>query len=751
MPACSHGPFQLKDLHSLELNEFHSAHKKPVTDFSATMPKQRNPQELNLARHAAYPFCAVVGQEEMKLALVLNVIDPLVGGVLLLGHRGTGKSTVVRALADLLPPISVVSRCAFHCDPADTRNLCVDCRHLETSGKKLGREQCAVPMVELPLGATEDRVCGTIDIEQALGSGVKRFEPGLLARANRGFLYIDEVNLLEDHLVDLLLDVAVTGVNRVERESISLEHPARFILIGSGNPEEGELRPQLLDRFGLFVEVRTEDELDRRVEIVERRDAFERNREAFSLRFSAEQERLRREIARARRSLGTVKIRRALLHNIAQLCSDLKVDGHRGELTITRAARALAAWERRRQVTEADVRRVAPLALRHRLRRDALEETGSAARIAESLEAVFSQAPGGSAGNIHESEMGEHNRLSAGAAAEKQAERARHPGQANYARGPNGHQGTNDPSEAPAAPSALKPLPRLKAASEARSQPKQKLPSLTSGRQQAGAARSVYDRERGRYVRGLTSKAGAEPSRVALEATLRAWLTLFPQPVASRLPRARSVDARDVTPVCSDAIRFKLFKRKPGRLFIFALDLSGSMALNRIAQAKALMLALLRESYVKRDNVAIVGFRDTSARLMLPPTRSILRAGRVLDALGVGGGTPLPAGLARALELVKQTRGRQGEINLLLFTDGRANVALRESGTTERRQRREQIATEVGQLGKALKQEGVRMVLIDTQNRFSANDEARQLAHRLGADYQILTTDVGKSAPGWQA
>ena len=237
-----------------------------------------------------YPFSAIVGQDVMKLALILNVIDPSIGGVLMMGHRGTGKSTAVRALADLLPRPWVVRGCRYNCDPGDPRELCSDCAKFLAEKEKLPRERAAVPVVDLPLGATEDRVCGSIDIERALKDGVKAFEPGLLARANRGFLYIDEVNLLEDHLVDLLLDVAVTGRNKVERENISVEHAARFVLIGSGNPEEGELRPQLLDRFGLYVEVQTENDIEQRVAIVEKREAFERNAEKFRAAESASQE-----------------------------------------------------------------------------------------------------------------------------------------------------------------------------------------------------------------------------------------------------------------------------------------------------------------------------------------------------------------------------------------------------------------------------------------------------------------------------
>jgi magnesium chelatase subunit I len=333
-----------------------------------------------------YPFSAIVGQDEMKLALVLNAVDPLIGGVLMMGHRGTGKSTAIRALAGVLPEIKVVMGCAYRCDPANETNFCSDCRRRLNDGELLSEEVGHISVVDLPLGATEDRVCGTVDIERALQQGLKTFEPGLLAKANRGLLYIDEVNLLDDHLVDVLLDVAVTGVNKVEREGISIEHPARFLLIGSGNPEEGELRPQLLDRFGLHVEVTTDDDLDRRVQIVERRQAFESAATDFCASMAEQQARLRRKIVGARKNYCSVLFERSLLHQVAQLCTELKIEGHRGELTITRAGRALAAFEGRKKVTAEDVRRVSPMALRHRLRRDPLEETAGTARIQQALD-----------------------------------------------------------------------------------------------------------------------------------------------------------------------------------------------------------------------------------------------------------------------------------------------------------------------------------------------------------------------------
>ncbi|MGA9767654.1 MAG: magnesium chelatase ATPase subunit I [Blastocatellia bacterium] len=327
----------------------------------------------------------------MKLALLLSVIDPNIGGVIVMGHRGTGKSTAVRSLADLLPSISKVKGCLYGCDPKQLTSLCDDCAARLSGEEQLPIVRGAVPVVDLPLGATEDRVCGTLDMERALIEGVKAFEPGLLARANRGFLYIDEVNLLDDHLVDVLLDAAAGGRNIVEREGISVSHPARFVLVGSGNPEEGELRPQLLDRFGLYTRITTINDLDERVEIVERRERFEREPESFIAEFNEAQERLRQRLVRAKKMHASVTIDRSIMRSIAELCVALNVDGHRGELTIARATRALAALESRAFVTLDDVKRMAIMSLRHRLRKDPLEKIDSGQRIQLAVETVFAE------------------------------------------------------------------------------------------------------------------------------------------------------------------------------------------------------------------------------------------------------------------------------------------------------------------------------------------------------------------------
>ena len=332
-----------------------------------------------------FPFTGIVGQEEMKLSLILNVIDPKIGGVLVMGHRGTGKSTTVRALADVLPLIKVVIGDSYNRSTEDYKKLPGN----ERSRPKT--EEVTVPVVDLPLGATEDRVCGTIDIEKALTSGVKSFEPGLLAQANRGFLYIDEVNLLDDHLVDVLLDVAASGWNVVEREGISIRHPARFVLVGSGNPEEGELRPQLLDRFGLHARINTITDVAKRVDIVKRRREYDEDPFGFVEKWEEEQQELRRKVTKAQKLVHKVVMPDDVLTLVAQLCMNLGIDGHRGELTITRTSRAYAALQGRKKVTIEDVKAIAVPAIRHRLRKDPLETIDPGEKVERELEKVLGE------------------------------------------------------------------------------------------------------------------------------------------------------------------------------------------------------------------------------------------------------------------------------------------------------------------------------------------------------------------------
>jgi magnesium chelatase subunit I len=358
-----------------------------MKNLMAADPSSGCPKEPSMP--TAFPFSAIVAQEEMKLALLIAAVDQSVGGVLVFGDRGTGKSTAVRSLAALLPKMQVIADCPYGCDPDADRARCVDgCVGRAAKGKAKSRA-VPVPVVDLPLGVTEDRVVGALDLERALAHGVKAFEPGLLARAHRGFLYIDEVNLLEDHIVDLLLDVAASGENVVEREGLSIRHAARFVLVGTGNPEEGELRPQLLDRFGLSVEVKTPNDVETRVEIVRRRDEFDRDPKVFAQRWKTQDGRVRKRIAAAREHLTAVTVPDSVMARAAELCMRLGVDGLRGELTLIRGARALASFDAMQTVTDALLRRVAPSALRHRLRRNPLDEAGSGVRVERAVAEVI--------------------------------------------------------------------------------------------------------------------------------------------------------------------------------------------------------------------------------------------------------------------------------------------------------------------------------------------------------------------------
>lgn len=343
----------------------------------------------SLESRPVFPFTAIVGQEEMKLSLILNVIDPKIGGVMIMGDRGTGKSTTVRALVDLLPEIQVVLDDPFNSDPKDPELMSQEVREKVQRKEDLPITTKKISMVDLPLGATEDRVCGTIDIEKALTEGVKAFEPGLLAKANRGILYVDEVNLLDDHLVDVLLDSAASGWNTVEREGISISHPARFILVGSGNPEEGELRPQLLDRFGMHAQIGTVKDPYLRVQIVEQRADFDESPIDFRQNYRESQDELANKIIEARSLLKTVEIDYEIRIKISQICSELNVDGLRGDIVTNRASKAIAAFEGRDQVDPEDVFRVIPLCLRHRLRKDPLESIDSGDKVREIFKTIF--------------------------------------------------------------------------------------------------------------------------------------------------------------------------------------------------------------------------------------------------------------------------------------------------------------------------------------------------------------------------
>jgi magnesium chelatase subunit D len=544
-------------------------------------------------------------------------------------------------------------------------------------------EECRVPVVELPLGATEDRVCGSLDIEKALNAGIKVFEPGLLARAHRGFLYIDEVNLLEDHLVDLLLDVSASGRHVVEREGFSLSHPARFVLVGSGNPEEGEVRPQLLDRFGFYVCVETVNELDARVEIMRRRDRFEREPGAFHSEAATDQAQLRRCIVRARRLLSQVEAAPELISRIAGVCLQLNIVGHRGELTVLRAAKAVAAFEGRNRVTDADVRRVAMMSLRHRLRRDLHGEMDFGVRIQHALDQIFPEKPAASEG----ASSGREDRI-------------------------------------PAAVDAIVPADIFDARFAERDGKRLYRPGR--GREDS---RKTDSSGPVRYAREARSTPGAKS--VALGATVRA---------AAPLQRLRHAEDRTAGGRCririhAEDIRFRRSKRDERLLIIFVVDASGSMVYNRIREAKGAVQRLLRQAYCRRDKVAVITFRAGGARLLLPPTRSVERASCAIDNLAVGGGTPLAAGIRTALDLARRTRSTEQRGSLIvLLTDGCANLTL----TGEAPGSLETVWQELEHVGAEVRVESLASVVIDTRQPLLARGDGKRLASLLGARHVSL-------------
>lgn len=684
---------------------------------------QAKPARPARGRAFSYPFTAIVGQNELKLALLLNAVEPRIGGVLAWGHRGTGKSTAVRALAELLPQLVRVAGCPFNCDPEDAADLCPECSARFDTGFKLRRERAPVPVIELPLNATEDRVCGTLGLERALREGTLSFEPGLLARAHRGFLYIDEVNLLEDHLVDLLLDAAASGRNRVEREGVAADHAARFALVGSANPEEGELRPQLLDRFGLCAEICTSLDPDERAEIVTRREAFDRRPETFRAAAEVEQMRLRRRLTRARRIAADVSVPAPLVRRIAELCLRLGVEGHRGELTVTRAARALAALEGRRVASAADVRRVAALALRHRLRQDPLGTTDGSSRVEQSADELFDDS--NEAVNNRAQSSSPVDRRGGNQAAEASTDRndgaSQETSENNSLEKKSAQRGRE--TNAPTADGSTS-FETIEAALRSGSKVS---PFAMGGR--GAARRRVNDVRRGRYVN--SGPQGEQVSgRLALDATIRAAAARPAAKEAEATKTAVRIEAKD--------LRFKRLSRKTGTLYILAVDASGSMAFNRIRQAKGALVKLLRKSYVERDRVALVSFRGRGAELLLRPSASAALAKSRLEALPVGGPTPLAAALLRSLEVAKLA-ARQGakRIVLLVFTDGRANVMLDGEAQRAGAKLAGKIRDEIERLGASLRRAGITAAVVDTRARFDTG-QGRALADAMGATYTRL-------------
>ena len=599
---------------------------------------------INMFRRV-YPFSAIVGQDQMKRALLLNAVDPAIGGVLIRGEKGTAKSTIVRALSAVLPEIEVVADCAFQCDPGQGSWLCPECRARVRLGETLPIARRKVKIVDLPLGITEDRVVGTFNLEHAVKKGKRRFEPGIMAAAHRGILYIDEVNLLHDHIVNIILDTAAMQVNIVEREGISFSHPAEFVLIGTMNPEEGELRPQLLDRFGLCIQVEGIRDLKARVSVNRLRDEFDRDRNKFSLRYQDRQHALCMHIAQYRRNLSDVAISDEMIRLCSELAAGALVAGHRADIVMRRTALAVASVEGRNTVIKNDVEEAAELVLCHRSRMSSPPPQGE-------------KDPSEQQENSEAKEKEQQERESESQEKEKNTGKKRKENKDEKGDQQNGE----DQRKGSAIPgldkvfSVGKPF-RVKEVHAERDRRLRK----GSGRR----SRTRTASKAGRYIMATMQRKNDD---LALDATLR-----------SAAPYQRQRKRQGVAIVIEKSdIREKIREKKIGNFIVFIVDASGSMgAGKRMIQTKGAVLSLLMDAYQKRDKVAMIAFKGDRAEVLLPPTGSIELAYKRLEELPTGGKTPLPHGIALAYQMVESYLRKDPNIYplLVLISDGKANVS----------------------------------------------------------------------------
>ncbi|MFZ5595863.1 MAG: putative cobaltochelatase [Bacillota bacterium] len=653
-----------------------------------------------------FPFSAITCQEKMKKALLLNAVNHRIGGVLVRGEKGTAKSTAVRALAALLPEIEVIEGCPFNCNPDEPARLCHLCRDRLSAGRKLEKKRRLVQVVDLPVSATEDRVVGSLDFEHTIRHGCPRFEPGLLARANRGIIYIDEINLLDDHIVDVLLDAAAMGVNVVEREGISFSHPAEFILVGTMNPEEGDLRPQLLDRFGLCVQVEGVTDPGRRVEIARRREAFDADPIGFIAEWSEEEQSLRERIVTARRLLPAVTIAPESLDLVAGLSMEALVAGHRADIIMAAAARTIAAWNGRAEVIEGDVYEAAELVLFHRAReapppppeqpdppREEQEETPEQEEENDSREQELPEQPEETP-QLPEQENMEHGDQ------EQQEDQQQ-----------DGEQENNTPP--PAAPREMvfavgQPFPVKRISLE-----RDRILRKGSGRR----SRTSTASKAGRYVRSTMQRKNDD---LAFDATMRAAAPY--QVRRRRYGVAIAIESGD--------IREKVREKRIGNFLLFVVDASGSMgAQQRMVETKGAILSLLLDAYQKRDRIGMVAFKGNTAETLLPPTSSVEMAHKLLEELPTGGKTPLSAGLAKAYEVAKAHLYKDPNISplLIIISDGKGNVSLgADKPLVEARRAAEMIRAE----------DRIKTLVVDVEkNGFLTFGLAKELAQILGADY----------------
>ncbi|MEO3936946.1 VWA domain-containing protein [Dermatophilaceae bacterium Soc4.6] len=669
-----------------------------------------------------YPFSAIVGADDMALALVLTTVAPDVGGVLVRGEKGTAKSTMVRALADVLPRQLVVSGCRFGCDPAHPDPSCPDGPHPREAPTTTRPARLA----ELPVGATEDRVIGSLDLSRALGAGETAFEPGLLAAAHRGILYVDEVNLLHDHLVDLLLDAAAMGRNTVERDGVSVSHAAQIVLVGTMNPEEGELRPQLLDRFGLTAEVTASREPAERVEVVRRRLAYDADPEGFTHGYAEPESVLRDRILAAQAALPLVRLSEWALTTIATVCAGFEVDGMRADLVTARAARAHAAWEARTEVTREDIRVAARLALPHRRRRNPFDAPGLDEDLLEFLLGDDEHEPepepepdGPPPGGIGPEDSDDTDGSDGSDGDAPQAD-ARMPPAATSTRPPDSPgttDGPADPAPAEGTPqdSDAAPGPQPTATVVADSRPPYRARRLQ--------VRGVGEGDAGRRSRAITSWG-----RTVGATTTGTGRLHLPATIAAAAPHQAGRGRTGRVVLHSDDLRHRVTQGREANLVLLVVDASGSMgAQQRMSDVKTAVLSLLVDAYQRRDRVGVVTFRGDGAVLALPPTSSVEAAARCLTDLPHGGRTPLAEGLRTAARVLEIERIRDSRLRplLVLVTDGRAtsgpDALVRARWVADR-----------------WRATGVDAVVVDCEAGRFRMGLAADIAHRMGADHLPL-------------
>ena len=635
----------------------------------------------------SFPFSAIVGQSQLKTALLLCAVDPSLGGVLIRGDKGTAKSTAARALVDILPPIKRTLGCAYNCSPNapyEQCEICNDAAHVI--------QDSAVPFVTLPLGATEDRVIGTLDLERALKGAKRVFQPGLLASAHRGILYIDEVNLLPDHLVDVLLDAAAMGQNSVQREGLSVTHPARFTLIGTMNLEEGDLRPQLLDRFGLMVEVQAPKDKVQRSEVVRRRIAFEAEPARYAASYATQQTEFQQQVMSAQSLFADVELADDILDLISHLCCEFEVASLRADIVMHKVARALAALDGRTTVNLADVKNAAEFVLPHRRRRKPFEQPGL---DKERLDELMNEAAENQ-NAASENETPPNNQQAESQSPAEQSDENQ--GDENQAQ--TEQENAKQPvSEQIASAALTNPTPKISVALSANSH------------SSAGRRSQVSEVARGRVLRTVPHE---NPDSLAIAATLKS---------------AAMRDAAEFSVKRSD-LHQNIRTGKTANLILFVVDASGSMAAQqRMEAVKGAVLSLLTDAYQQRDEVAVISFRGEQASVLLTPTRSVEQAELALRELPTGGRTPLSHALQLALDMFEKTDTRHAPPLLIVLSDGKANVALQENGDPWR----ETLA-----LADLIAERAIPALVLDTETGYLRLGRANQLSQAMGAEYLTL-------------